>query len=140
MSTKKILILCTGNSCRSQMAAAFLKSFNKNLDVHSAGTEPTVKVDPRAIKVMREIGIDISNNTPTNVSEFLSQEFDWVITVCDSAKETCPIFIGKVKNRLHTGFEDPANAAGTEGEILNVFREVRDQIMEEFLKINENLL
>lgn len=132
MQAQKILILCTGNSCRSQMAEAFLKSFNKNLEVYSAGTVPTDKVNSYAIKVMQEIGIDISKNTPRNVSEFLSQEFDYVITVCDGAKETCPLFIGKVKNRLHMGFEDPADAKGTESEIINVFRKVRDQIKQSF--------
>ena len=114
MQTKKILILCTGNSCRSQIAEGFLKSFNANLEVYSAGTNPTQKVNDYAIKVMQEIGIDLSLNKPKNVEVFLSQEFDYVITVCDGAKETCPVFIGKVKNRLHIGFEDPADAKGTE--------------------------
>jgi arsenate reductase len=135
----KILILCTGNSCRSQIAEAFLKSFNKNIEVYSAGTNPTENVNPYAKKVMQEIGIDISKNSTKNVSEYLSQEFDYVITVCDGAKETCPLFIGKVKNRLHMGFEDPADAKGNENEILNVFRKVRNQIKEEFLKFNSKL-
>jgi arsenate reductase len=121
------------------MAEAFLKSFNKNLDVHSAGTKPTEKVNPYAVKVMREIGIDISKNTTKNVSEYLSQEFDYVITVCDGAKETCPVFIGKVKNRLHFGFEDPAEAKGTETEIIEVFRKIRNQIKDEFFKFNKTL-
>lgn len=139
MQTKKILILCTGNSCRSQIAEAFLKSFDKNLEVHSAGTIPTEKVNPYAIKIMQEIGIDISKNTPKNVSDFLADEFDYVITVCDGAKESCPMFTGKVKNRLHMGFEDPADATGTESEIMSVFRKIRNQIKEEFLKFNNKL-
>ena len=139
MQAKKILILCTGNSCRSQIAEAFLKSFDKNLDVHSAGTIPTEKVNPYAVKIMQEIGIDISKNTTKNVNEFLANEFDYVITVCDGAKESCPMFTGKVKNRLHMGFEDPADATGTESEIMNVFRKIRNQIKEEFLKFSNNL-
>ncbi|MFH2142720.1 MAG: arsenate reductase ArsC [Bacteroidota bacterium] len=128
----RILILCTGNSCRSQMAEGFLKSFDNSLDVFSAGTKPAEKVHLDAIRVMAEAGIDISHNRPKLVDEYLSQEFDYVITVCDSAKESCPIFSGKVGKRLHIGFEDPAEAKGTEEEILNKFREIRDQIRSEF--------
>ena len=135
----KILILCTGNSCRSQIAEAFLKSFNKNIEVFSAGTQPTENVNPYAIKVMQEIGIDISKNKPKNVAEFLSQEFDYVVTVCDGAKESCPLFTGKVKNRLQLGFEDPADAKGSESEIMEVFRKVRNLIKEEFLKLNAKI-
>ena len=130
----KILILCTGNSCRSQIAEAFMKTFNNDLEVFSAGTNPTENVNPYAIKVMMEIGIDISKNKPKNVSEFLSKEFDYVITVCDGANESCPVFLGKVKNRLHLGFEDPAEAKGTENEIMNTFRRIRDEIKEVFNK------
>lgn len=130
----KILILCTGNSCRSQIAEAFMKTFNNDLEVFSAGTNPTENVNPYAIKAMMEIGIDISKNKPKNVSEFLSHEFDYVITVCDGAKESCPVFLGKVKNRLHLGFEDPAEAKGTEIEIINTFRRIRDEIKEVFNK------
>ena len=128
----KILILCTGNSCRSQIAEGFLKSFDAKLEVYSAGTNPSSRVHPIAVKVMKEIGIDISQNVPKNVDRFLSQSFDYVITVCDNAKETCPVFTGKVKHRLHIGFEDPADATGTEEEIVAVFRKVRDQIKVEF--------
>ena len=128
----KILILCTGNSCRSQIAEGFLKSFDAKLEVYSAGTNPSSRVHPIAVKVMKEIGIDISQNVPQNVDRFLSQSFDYVITVCDNAKETCPVFTGKVKHRLHIGFEDPADATGTEEEIVAVFRKVRDQIKVEF--------
>ncbi len=139
MSKSKILILCTSNSCRSQMAEAFLKSFNKNIEVHSAGTQPAEKVNPFAIKVMQEIGLDISKNKSKNVNKYLSQEFDYVITVCNDAKESCPLFTGKVKNRVHIGFEDPAEAKGTESQIMEVFRKIRNQIKDEFYKFNKSL-
>lgn len=131
---KKILVLCTGNSCRSQMAEGFLKSFDSELEVFSAGTKPSNQVHPKAIQVMKEVGIDLSKNYPKMVDKFLNDSFDYVITVCDNAKETCPVFVGKVTNRLHMGFEDPADATGTEEEILSVFRKVRDQIKNEFLE------
>lgn len=126
--SNRILILCTGNSCRSQMAEGFLKSFDKNLEVFSAGTFPAQSVNPNAIEVMREVGIDISRHKPENVEQYLTRQFDFVITVCGNAKETCPLFIGEVKENLHIGFEDPADATGTEEEILAVFRKVRDEI------------
>ena len=129
---KKILILCTGNSCRSQMAEGLLKSFNDELEVYSAGTKPADEVNPKAVQVMKEIGIDISQNYPKMVDQFLNEPFDYVITVCDNAKETCPVFIGKVGKQLHIGFEDPADATGTEEEILSVFRKVRDEIKRDF--------
>ncbi|MBP7497956.1 MAG: arsenate reductase ArsC [Bacteroidales bacterium] len=128
----KILILCTGNSCRSQMVEGFLKSFNNKLEVYSAGTEPAKKVNPIAIKVMQEAGIDISNNKPKNVSEFLRHDFDYVITVCGGANESCPTFTGKVKHRLHIGFDDPSEAKGTEEEIIKEFKNIRDQIKAKF--------
>lgn len=134
----KILILCTGNSCRSQMAEGFLRSFDSSLEVNSAGTKPENEVNPRAINVMNEKGIDLSQNFPKKVDEFLDQSFDYVITVCDSAKETCPVFMGNVTNRLHIGFDDPAGATGTEQEILKKFREVRDQIQENFYSFYQN--
>lgn len=133
----KILILCTGNSCRSQMAEGFLKSFDPNLKVHSAGTVPSRQVHPKAIQVMNEIGIDIGNGLPKQVDQFLEKPFDYVITVCDSAKETCPLFTGKVDRRLHIGFDDPAEATGTEEEILGVFRRVRDEIKRDFKEFYE---
>ncbi|MDH7528942.1 arsenate reductase ArsC [Ignavibacteria bacterium 4148-Me] len=136
---KKILILCTGNSCRSQMAEGFLKSFDSELEVYSAGTKPAEKINPKAVQVMKEVGIDISNNYPKDVEQFINQSFDFVITVCDNAKETCPVFIGKVGKQLHIGFEDPAEATGTEDEILSVFRKVRDEIKEEFWKFAQIL-
>ena len=130
----KILILCTGNSCRSQIAEGFLKSFDSALSVHSAGTHPSDQVHPLAVKVMAEMGIDISKNEPTNVDAFTPYSFDYVITVCGHARETCPVFTGKVKHKLHIGFDDPAEAEGTDGEILAVFKRVRDEIKEDMLE------
>jgi len=135
---KKILILCTGNSCRSQMAEGFLKSFDKNLEVYSAGTKPAEKVNPFAVKAMKEVGIDISNGIPENVDKYINQSFDYVITVCDNAKETCPVFMGNVKHRLHIGFDDPADAVGTEDEVMPVYRRVRDEIEKEFFIFYKN--
>ncbi len=129
---KRILILCTGNSCRSQMAEGFLKSFDSSLIVYSAGTNPSAHVHPKAIQVMKEAGIDISDGYPKDVDQFINESFDYVITVCDHAKETCPIFNGSVKKRLHIGFEDPAEATGSEEEVLTVFRHVRDEIKDAF--------
>ena len=137
---KKILILCTGNSCRSQMAEGFLKAFDPDLEVYSAGTNPSAEVHPKAIAAMREMNIDISGNHPKNVSEFLEQPFDYVITVCDGAKETCPYFSGEVKRRLHIGFEDPAEATGTDEEIMNEFRRIRNEILVDFYKFYRNNL
>ncbi len=130
----KVLILCTGNSSRSQMAEAFLKSFDPRLEVHSAGTRPADRVHHAAIKVMNEVGIDINSNSTKNVDQYLADSFDYVITVCDNARETCPMFTGRVGKRLHIGFEDPANAKGNEEEILKVFRRVRDQIRKRMLE------
>ena len=128
----RILILCTGNSCRSQMAEGFLKSLDSNIKVYSAGTNPASHISSRAIQVMQEIGIDISEQHPKSVDQFLGESFEYVITVCDHAKETCPVFSGAVKHRLHIGFDDPAVATGTEEEVLAVFRRVRDEIKEQF--------
>ena len=129
---KRILILCTGNSCRSQMAEGFLKSFDDNLEVYSAGTKPAEKINPFAVKAMKEIGIDISAGIAENVDKYLDQSFDYVITVCDNAKETCPVFIGDVKHRLHIGFDDPADAVGSEEEVMPIYHRVRDEIKREF--------
>ncbi len=118
---KKVLFLCTGNSCRSQMAEGFMKQY-EGYEAFSAGTKPAEKVNPNAITVMKEVGIDLTSHTPKLVDEYLNEQFDYVITVCDSAKETCPVFTGKVKNHLHIGFEDP------DGHSLEKFREVRDLI------------
>lgn len=123
----KVLVLCTGNSCRSQMAEGYLRYFGKdNLEVYSAGIE-THGVNPRAIQVMREDGIDISKHTSNHVDEYADIKFDWVITVCDNAKENCPYFPGNVK-RLHHNFPDPAKATGSEEQILKSFRQTRDLI------------
>ena len=130
----KVLILCTGNSCRSQMAHGFLQSFDPNITVCSAGTEPAKQVNQKAVKVMKEIGIDISNHTPKMVDQYLNEEWDYVITVCNHANETCPAFFGKVKHRLHIGFDDPSHATGTDEYIWSEFIRVRDEIKESFRK------
>ena len=131
----KVLILCTGNSCRSQMAHGFLQSFDKNLTVRSAGTEPASHVNQKAVKVMKEIGIDISHHTPKMVDQYINEEWDYVITVCDHANETCPAFFGKVKHRLHIGFEDPSHAVGTDEFIWSEFIRVRNEIKDAFWKL-----
>jgi arsenate reductase (thioredoxin) len=125
---KRVLILCTGNSARSQMAEALLRSMDASVEVHSAGTRPAALVHPAAIEAMAELGIDISSAHPKSVDRFLDQSFDYVITVCDRANETCPVFAGVVGLRLHMGFEDPAANSGTGPEVLDAFRRVRDQI------------
>lgn len=134
MKKIKILILCTGNSCRSQIAHGFLQSFNNKITVRSAGTEPALQINQRAVIMMKEVGIDISHHTPRLVDQYLGEEWDYVITVCDHANETCPLFMGKVKHRLHIGFEDPSNATGSEEFIMSEFRRVRDEIRTEFEK------
>ena len=128
----KVLILCTGNSCRSQMAQGFLKSFHPDWEVLSAGTKPAERVNKYAIKVMAEKGIDIAGEHPKLVDQFIKDEFDYVVTVCDEAKEVCPVFTGKVSHRLHISFEDPADAVGTKEQVLPVYREIRDQISNRF--------
>lgn len=131
----KILILCTGNSCRSQMAHGFLQSFDKNLIVRSAGTDASGKVNPKAIEVMAEIGIDISHQTSDSVNQYLDEAWDYVITVCGGAKEICPMFTGNVENRLHIGFEDPSEAIGSDEFVMNEFRRVCDEIRTAFRKL-----
>lgn len=116
------------------MAEGFLKSLDSNLRVSSAGTNPSLKVHPKAIQVMYELGIDISHGKPENIDQYLNDEWDHVVTVCDHAKETCPVFTGKVKQQLHIGFEDPAEAIGTEEEILSEFRRIRNEIIRDFTK------
>lgn len=128
----RVLILCTGNSCRSQMAEAFLRSFAPELEVCSAGTAPAQEVHPQAIAVMQEAGLNIRSHVPKDVSRYLSEPFDYVITVCDRARESCPHFTGRVRERLHIGFADPAEFRGTEGEVLAEFRRVRDEIRDRF--------
>ena len=119
------------------MAEGFLKSFDSGLEVYSAGTAPSERVHPKAVQVMREEGIDLSVNYPKNVDRFIDKPFDFVITVCDHARETCPVFAGQVKTRLHIGFDDPAEATGSEEEVLAVFRRVRDEIKRDFRKFYE---
>jgi len=136
----RILILCTGNSCRSQMAHGFLQSFDSKLEVFSAGTLPAAKINPKAEKVMLEAGIDISMNTPKSVNLYLDQEWDYVITVCDDANETCPFFAGIVKHRLHMGFEDPSNVSGTEEFVMKEFRRIRNEIQSSFYKFYTDYL
>ena len=123
-----VLILCTGNSCRSHMAEGVLKKVAGDfLDVQSAGSKPAGYVHPLAIQVMKEIGIDISAHRSKSMNEFLDKSIETVITVCGNADQACPIFPGQV-NRYHWGFFDPAKAEGTEEEKLHIFREVRDQM------------
>jgi arsenate reductase len=130
---KRVLILCTGNSARSQMAEGLLRhDAGDRFEVESAGTRPG-SVRPEAIAVMKELGIDISSHRSKHVQEFENQSFDYVLTVCDSAKESCPVFPGH-PNRLHEGFEDPAAFKGTEEERLSLFRRVRDEIRN-YLKV-----
>ncbi len=131
----KILIICTGNSCRSQMAEAFLQSFDSNVIVFSAGTKPEDKVDDMAIAVMQELGIDISQKIPKSVEKYINEYWDYVITVCDNAKETCPVFLGDVRHRIHIGFEDPSNIQGSDEYRLNEYRRIRDEIKEKFLQL-----
>lgn len=128
----RILILCTGNSCRSQMAHGFLQSFDASLEVFSGGTEPAQQVNPKAVEVMKEAGIDISDHVPTHVNTYLNQEWDYVITVCGGANESCPAFTGKVGKRLHIGFDDPSHAVGTPEFIDAEFYRVRDEIKKRF--------
>lgn len=135
-----ILILCTGNSCRSQMAHGFLQSFDRNLKVFSAGTQASGKLNEKAVQVMKEAGIDISHHTSDSIDKYLNDEWDYVITVCGGANETCPAFFGKVKHRLHMGYDDPSHAEGTPEFIMSEFYRVRDEIKEGFGKLYEEKL
>jgi arsenate reductase len=126
------LILCTGNSCRSHLAEGFLRaSAGDSIDVQSAGSNPTGHVHPLAVKVMAETGVDISGHRSKHLNEFLGRKIETVITVCGAADQACPVFPGQV-NRHHWPFDDPAKAQGSEEEILNVFRRVRDEIKKTF--------
>ena len=129
---KRILVLCTGNSARSQMAEGILRSLDSGLAVFSAGTQPAAQVNLYAIRVMQEMGLDISQGKPKSVSQFVSQSFDYVITVCDDADRDCPVFTGRVGKRIHIGFTDPATATGSDEHVMSVFRQVRDQIRTKF--------
>lgn len=124
---KKVLVLCTGNSCRSQIAEGYLRHFaDDKAEIYSAGVE-THGVNPRAIATMKEDGIDISKHTSNNLDEYFNIDFDFVITVCDNAKERCPFFPTKAK-KFHQNFPDPAKSMGTEEDILDEFRQVRQMI------------
>jgi arsenate reductase len=132
--TKKVLILCTGNSCRSQMAEGLINArLGPAFQAFSAGTKPSGYVHPRAIQVMAEINIDLSRNDSKNLEQFRGQYFDYVITVCDSAKEDCPVWLDKAGERYHLGFDDPARATGADEEITAEFRRVRDEIADRVL-------
>lgn len=122
------------------MAHGFLQSFDDGLEVRSAGTFPATKISSNAVMVMAEVGIDISRNIPKNVSQYLNEEWDYVITVCDDANETCPFFSGKVRHRMHMGFEDPSHATGSDEFILSEFRRIRDDIRSSFFKFYNDFL
>lgn len=128
----KVLILCTGNSCRSQMAHGFLQSFDPTITVCSAGTQASGTLNQKAVAAMKEAGIDISNHTSDSVDKYLNEEWDYVITVCGGANEECPAFLGKVKHRLHMGYDDPSHAEGTDDFIRSEFIRVRNEIKEGF--------
>ena len=122
------------------MAHGFLQSFDNRLDVYSAGTKPAEKVNPMAVKVMGEMGIDLSTHSPKSVNLYTGQEWDYVITVCGGASESCPMFTGEVKNRLHIGFDDPSEAIGTQEFINSEFHRVRDEIKARFYEFYLNEL
>jgi arsenate reductase len=132
--TQKVLILCTGNSCRSQMAEGLINARLKlEFEAFSAGTEPSGYVHPKAIAAMAELGIDLSRNESKNLDRFRGHYFDYVITVCDSAKENCPIWLDQAGARYHLGFDDPAKATGTDEAVMAEFRRVRDEIADKIL-------
>lgn len=131
----RVLFLCTGNSCRSQMAEAIVnRERGAEWQAFSAGTEPSAEVHPVAIRVLAEIGIALTGATPKRVDQFYGQPFDLVITVCDDAAENCPVWLGQGQ-RVHVGFPDPAKATGAEGAVLAVFRTVRDDIVRQILPL-----
>lgn len=126
---KRVLVVCTGNSCRSQMAQGFLQEFGgENWEIFSAGIE-THGLNQRAVRVMQETGVDISHHTSDHIDQYRDMEFDYVLTVCDHAQESCPLFPSSAE-KIHHSFRDPANATGSEEEVLNDFRKVRDEIRE----------
>jgi arsenate reductase len=127
MTNKRVLFLCTGNSCRSQMAEGIINhDFAGQIEAFSAGTEPH-GLNPKAVQVMAEIGIDISGNSSDHIGKYDGQQFDWVITLCGDANEQCPLFFGGTE-RIHIGFDDPPRATGSEAEVMAVYRRVRDEI------------
>ncbi len=131
----KVLILCTGNSCRSQMAHGFMQSFDRRMTVCSAGTQAAGKLNAGAVAAMKEIGIDISGNTSDQVEKYLDEAWDYVVTVCGGANEACPAFTGAVRHRLHIGFDDPSHVIGTQEFITSEFHRVRDEIKAGFYKL-----
>ena len=135
LEKRKILFLCTGNSCRSQIAEGF--ALDMGWDAYSAGTKPEIEVNPFAIKVMTEIDIDISNHIPQSVNEYLDENFNIIATVCNNAHETCPVYTSSSKHQIHHGFEDPADATGSDGEITKVYRRIRDEIRVWVAKLSE---
>ena len=136
---KRVLILCTGNSARSQMAEGLLRQMASDaLEVFSAGVEPSF-VRPQAVAAMRERGIDITGQRSKSVDEFVGQKFDYVITVCDNARERCPVFPGETK-RIHWSFDDPAQAEGDDEAVLAVFRRVRDEIEGRLREFSEKVM
>ena len=136
---KRVMFICTNNSCRSQMAEGIVNhELGDKVEAYSAGTTPT-SVNPRAIQSMAEVGIDIFRHRSKSMEEFSGQNFDYVITLCDSANEQCPLFFGGVK-KMHMGFDDPAAATGSEEEIMAAFRRVRDEIKTKLLEFFTNEL
>lgn len=135
----KILILCTGNSCRSQIAHGFLQSFDERLQVYSAGTQASGQLNKKAVAVMKEVGIDISLHTSASVQLYLKDSWDYVITVCGGAKETCPSFVGNVKHHLHMGFDDPSEVTGTPAYIHQEFIRVRNEIKDQFFTFYQSI-
>ena len=139
MNKKRILFLCTGNSARSQIAEGFLRHMaGDKFEVYSAGVKPT-QVNPLSIKVMAEVGVDMSKHRSKSAMEFIGQKFDYVITVCDNAKQTCPVFPGHYE-KLHWSLEDPAEAEGSEEDKLKVFRKIREEIKDNVLVFIKSLL
>lgn len=124
----KILVLCTGNSCRSQMAEGWLRSWDESMTVVSAGTEPAERVNGMAVEVMAEAGVDIGGGKPKDVREFTGERWDFVVTVCNGAAERCPLFEGEVGRHVHIGMDDPAEVRGTEERVRGEFRRVRDEL------------
>ena len=134
----RILILCTGNSCRSQMGHGWMQSLSSPRGSHIPPVPCRQNEPPKFQKMIKEVGIDISHHVPKSVNGYLGDSWDYVITVCGGANESCPAFIGDVKHRLHIGFDDPSKVNGTEGFVLSEFRRVRDEIKEKFYELYSN--
>ena len=135
----RVLILCTGNSCRSQMASGYLRQMRPDWQVLSAGTHPVAQVHPLAVKAMAEEGIDLSGEVPRPVADLTSESFDYLVTVCDQADQACPVFSGEVRQRLHIGFPDPAIARGSDEAVEAAFRQVRDDIRQRFAEFADDV-